>query len=516
MKKHLHLTILTLTTAALSLTGCSRIFRLITNIGGREELTTLNKTKMQYTYKDYLKNNVFDMDGAPSTGDVKLLVIPVWFTDSSNYIKTEAKKTTLRQDIQKAYFGTANDTGWNSVASYYATESNGKLNLTGTVSNWYECGYSSSYFYDSESKTVNLVSDAVNWYKTSTGKSSLTEYDSDKNGYLDGVMLIYASPDYATMKNDNAKNMWAYCYWLQNKNPNTNNPTPNVFFWASYDFMYGTGTNISAYNGGDTSHCTLDTHTYIHEMGHVFGLSDYYDYSNKYSPAGGYTMQDYNVGGHDPYSVMALGWADPYIPTTTCQLELKPFQSSHELILLPSNNSRSVFDEYLLLEFYTTGGLNEFDHKYQYLNKFPTGPVKAGIRLWHVDARLISIYPNDLDAEYQTSIGVNKIEANRGVYHMMSNTYYSEESASYISVLGRDYENYNLLQLIRNSKKETHHNEYVMDDYSIFGANSSFSASDMSKQFVKSGRFNSGASIDWSFKVNKVEKDRAVITVTKK
>ena len=514
MKRHLPLTILTLITASLSLSGCSYVFRLLTNIGGREEITTLSKTKMQYTYKDYLNNNVYDMDGAPSTGDVKLLVIPVWFTDSSTYIKTQAKKNTLRQDIQKAYFGSTTDTGWNSVSTFYSKESGGKLNLTGTVSEWYECGYPSTYFY-SESNTTNaLVVSAVNWYKSSTGKSTLTEFDADQNGYLDGVMLIYASPNYGTLNNKSASNMWAYCFWLQGNNANKSNPQPNVFFWASYDFLYGDNT-ISNYHAGDTSHCKLDTHTYIHEMGHVFGLSDYYDYSNQYSPAGGFTMQDYNVGGHDPYSVMALGWADPYIPTNTCQLELKPFQDSHELILLPSGSSKSVFDEYLLLEFYTPTGLNEFDHKYQYLSKFPEGPSKYGIRLWHVDARLISLYPNDPDTG-RVSVGVNKIEKDHGVYHLMSNTYYSEETEGYISIMGKDYEDYNLLQLIRNDKKETHHNQYVMDNYSIFGQNSSFSASDMSKQFQKSGKFNNGTSINWSFKVDKVESNRAVITVTKK
>ena len=516
MKKHLSLTILTLTTAALSLTGCRSIFNLITNVGGRENIVTLSKTKMQYTYKDYSTNNIYDVDSAPTSGDVKLLVIPVWFNDSNNYIKTTTQQNTLLSDIKKAYFGSTADTGWNSVSTYYKTESNNKLNLTGEVTGWYRCGYNSTYFYDSSANTNQLVKDAVNWYQASTGKSSLTEFDADKNGYIDGVMLIYASPNYGTLNNENASNMWAYCYWLQEENANKNNPTPNAFFWASYDFLYGRSNTVSNYYSGDTSHCLLDTHTYIHEMGHILGLTDYYDYSNKYCPAGGYSMQDYNVGGHDPYSVMALGWAEPFIPTSTCQLELKPFQESKELILLPATNgSRSVFDEYLLLEYYTNTGLNEFDHKYQYMNKYPQGPSRSGIRLWHVDARLISLYPNDTETGTVT-IGVNKIENGRGVYHLMSNTYYDEKTAGYISIMGKDYEDYNLLQLIRNSKKETHHNEYVIGDTDLFGQRSSFSPSDMSKQFQKSGRFNNGSSINWSFTVDKLESGRAVITLTKK
>ena len=56
-------------------------------------------------------------------------------------------------------------------------------------------------------------------------------------------------------------------------------------------------------------------------------------YSQK-NPSGCFSMQDYNVGGHDPYSMMALGWVKPYIPTDSCEIKIKPFQTNHDLILL--------------------------------------------------------------------------------------------------------------------------------------------------------------------------------------
>ena len=512
MKKTFLLKLLLLTTSALSLSGCSLLFRLVSNLTAKENITTLSKADIEYTYRDYTKNSIYSIDSAPSTGDVKLLVIPVWFNDSNEYISTMTAKNRVISDIEKVYFGDESETGWHSVSSYYKEESRGKLTLSGTVSNWYECGRYSSYYYTDSRKTCELVESAVEWYKMNYSISYMKQFDSDSNGFLDGVMLIYAAPDYATMNNENASNMWAYCYWLQKDNANVSNPTPNTFFWASYDFMYGPTSGVGKYRGGDTSYCSVDAHTYIHEMGHVFGLSDYYDYSGSYSPAGGFTMQDYNVGGHDPYSVMALGWTKPYIPSSSCQVELKPFQDSGEVILLTNKSVNSVFDEYLLLEYYTPTGLNEFDHKHQYQNKYPTGPSKSGIRLWHVDARLISLYPNN---EQGTVTITNKIEINHGVTHLMTNTYYSEEAEGYISPLGKDYANYNLLQLIRNSKTETNKNSNLMDNRSLFTASSSFSSSNMAKQFVKSGRFNSGSSIGWSFKVNKIETGRAVITLKK-
>ena len=90
-------------------------------------------------------------------------------------------------------------------------------------------------------------------------------------------MLIYGAPDYQVLGN-NAKNLWAYCYWTDN-DANKNAPTSNVFFWASYDFMY------PEYAGGaNTTPGLPDAHTYIHELGHCMGLEDYYDYNNNYYP----------------------------------------------------------------------------------------------------------------------------------------------------------------------------------------------------------------------------------------
>lgn len=486
----------------------------------------LEKTNLNYTYKDYTTNSVYPVDSCPSVGTVKLLIIPIWFTDSTTYIKT-AKKETVREDIKKAYTGSTSETGWHSVKTYYEEESQGKLTINATVSSWYEINKKSTYYYNDAStgtyttKTTDLVLEAVNWYFTNNPSDSRKNYDADGNGYLDGVMLIYGAPDTQALNNESADNLWAYCYWLQDeKLKNTSNPGANTFFWASYDFMYGktramtqTGTS---YANGDTSHCTIDAHTFIHEMGHVFGLDDYYDYSNsKYVPAGGFSMQDYNVGGHDPYSVMALGWASPYIPTESTTITIGAFSETHDLILLSTgfNSYKSPFDEYLLLELYTPTGLNELDSKYQY-GSYPTGPSTTGIRLWHVDARLT--YVNSLTSVgepiYSTSLTSNVEAGYYGVYHAMSNTYGSEEG--YISPLGSSYSNYNILQLIRNNKSSSYKPSDTLSSTSLFGNGSSFNISSYSKQFVQGTKTNAGMAFNWLFKVS-ISGNTATIQLTK-
>ena len=513
MRKHRALAFALLTTCSLSLSGCSWFWNMFRNDHG--DVVELQTTHLNYTYNDYMNNNYYQLDAAPLEGDSKLLIIPIWFTDSSSYISNRNK---VRTDIERSYFGTTSQVGWQSVHSYYKELSKDKLNLTGVVSDWYEVSKPSSYYYvenpyPETPKTVQLLQAAVEHYRTTQGLSDLSEFDTDGNGYLDGVILIYGSPDYDALKNDNASNMWAYCYWAQVNSGTATNPVPNGFFWASYDFMYGSNSGMGNYYSGDTRFCSLDTHTFIHEMGHLLGLEDYYDYSTEYSPAGGFSMQDYNVGSHDPYSVMAFGWADPMIPKESCTLSLKPFQDSHDLILLSTSPSGVVspFDEYLLLEFYTPSGLNEFDNTHQYCGQYPTGSNKAGIRLWHVDGRLAMF--NSRDSE--KCVLSNTIVKGKYYCHAMSNTYYGEKGSDYISILGPDYADYNILQLIRNRTGETYFPNTVFSDADLFGASSEFTMKKFKRQFVGGDKLNSGASLGWSFKVNSVSSKEAIVTVTR-
>ena len=474
------------------------------------EVVPESKVELKHNYKEYIDHNIYDLSASPSVGETNLLVIPVWFTDSTNYIKT-ANRDAVRADIQNAYFGTQEQTGWHSVKTFYETESMGALTVNGTVSEWYEPGQSSSVYYDEDNApTADLVVSASDWYFSTHSGAKRADYDGDGDGWLDGVMLIYAAPDYDAMDKESASNLWAYCYWVQDtQTQSKTNPGANVFFWASYDFLYDSSTASSKtgksdYSSGDCSHCTIDAHTFTHEMGHVFGLDDYYDYSTTYKPAGRFSMQDENIGGHDPYSVMALGWANPYIPTDSTSITIGAFQSTHDLILLTPewNDIDSPFDEYLLLELYTPTGLNEFDCKYSYDGR-GKGPSSVGIRLWHVDARLL--YCNGFDRNDEPIVSINQMtvdptyDSEYGVYLAWSNSLSSSGMGSY---LGSSYDKYDQLSLIRNNKNASLHGSDALSDSSLFKDGSSFSMSDFSKQFANTGKLNSGKNLGWSFTVS--------------
>jgi len=454
------------------------------------------QVQTRFTYRDFYQHASQNLSVSPNKGETNLLVIPVWFNDSSNYI-LEASKENVRNDIQKSYFGTSSDVGWESVSSFYKKDSFNKISIVGTVSGWYECGKSSSYYYvdTNNSKTVNLVKDAVNWYELNNPEVDIKQYDKDSDGYLDGVMLIYAAPDCQALKNNN-ENMWAYCYWTESS-PDVENPQANVFFWASYDFMYD-ATTASARTGKSSyasGYCKngiiLDTHTYIHEMGHVFGLDDYYDYADDpYLPAGGFSMQDYNVGAHDPFSRLALGWVDAYIPTESSTFVLKPIETSGQVVVLANSYDGSPFSEYIILELYSSDGLNYQDSHYSY-GKYPTGPLVRGVRIWHVDARLIDI--SDVKDMFITS----EIKDGRKYYVANNNTSSGKRCKTALAEGA-----YNLNQLIKNDTKLEYNNKQLLTADMMFFAGDIFSLTTYQSQFHEKNRLNNKEEFRWTVRFN--------------
>ncbi len=474
-------------------------------------VTESQKVKIEQTYSDFVHNNYYSTSNCPTVGDVNLLVIPVWFKDSQSYFPS-SYQNNVKDDINKVFFGTKEQTGWHSVKSFYEEESDGLLILNGKISEWYTPDVTSLQANAfSNKEQASFIKTATNWY-FNNHEDSRKKYDSDEDGYLDGVMFIYAAPDYQVYSSFSG-NMWAYCYYVQDTTlKNKDNPGVNGFFWASYDFMYGSNKAYErsggGYCNGDTSHCLLDSHTYTHEMGHMFGLEDYYDYSKTISPTAGFSMQDNNVGGHDPYSTMAFGWSDPYIPTGSCEITINDFQSSHDIILLsPSwNKNNSPFDEYLLLELYTPTELNKFDSDYQYDGNYPRGPQKAGIRVWHVDARLMTVAGKFIT---DAKSSVKFYTAFNNTYKTTAEDENGRNSFSYDITYRDDYQRFNLLHLIRQAKSgQSYMSTSDLSATDLFVANSTFDMESYKSQFYKNdGLLDSGKALGWSFKVKNIVND---------
>lgn len=431
----------------------------------------------------------------PAKGNINLLAIPLVVTD----YKSNATET-VRQDIEKALFGTKSQTGWESLTSFYNTSSDGQLNITGTVSKWYNPGLSVSTMeanYKSKQATYvsELLEDAVSWYKKEYN-TDMTEFDNDNDGYIDGVFFVYSAPDYAT-ESKLSDLFWAFTYWDFEAESNLKSPNPCTYFWCSYDFIYDEYEN------------SVDSHTFCHETGHMLGLDDYYSYDGDCAPAGEITMMDYNVTDLDCYSKFALGWTTPYLVDKEGTLTI----SLDESVVIPAKGSsvKNAFDEYVMLEIFGPNGLNEQDLTKGYSSQGVSANkvTKDGIRAYHVDSRLCYLTSSDnyTEAKGYTTDPTEYTKYSQRLYVLAhSNT----KSYNYLN------KSYRLLQLISNNGTNYGSTTACMSDKDLFHAGDKFdnSTSKFTKQFSKTTKLNTGYVLAYDFEVVSISNGKATLKFT--
>lgn len=322
-------------------------------------------------------NTVQELDyvyGAlPSIGKPKALVIPVEFPDV-----TASSKGYSIDLIDKAFNGESSEVEWESVNSFFKKSSYGKVDVDFDVMNsWYKTEKNSWYYQNYKSNTSYYVDPAeliIKEYLTANPhKLNFADYDTNGDQYIDAIYLIYTHDvDY----NDSDSIWWAYQYYYMNEDY-FNGVTPYYFMFAGYEFLTE-----------DKAKC--DTHTFIHETGHLFGLEDYYDYDENRGIRGGglagADIMDYTVGDHNPFSKMLLGWAsNPILITTksSVTIDLEAFQRNGDFVILANNfdESLGMYQEYFIVEYWTPDGLNEYDAGNMHYSV-------PGIRVLHVTANL--------------------------------------------------------------------------------------------------------------------------------
>ncbi len=350
----------------------------------------------------------------------KILVVPVSFTDQRK-VATEA----ARENISKTFFGRASETGWESVASYYYKSSRGQLTLTGEVTQWIDLKIRTTDLADNsqmEAKVIKKIYDTL-------PAEVLRDYDLNQDGWLDALWIVYG----ADIQQNNNQNFWAYVSWVYAE-ANKNKPYPGVFGWSSYQFMFEGGNAGLPQFVGEGGALKVDAHTFIHETGHMLGLTDYYDYDSETNPSGGIDMMGNNIIDHNAYSKFLLNWNQPYVPngiTGETSIHLRPATISGDFILLNPAWNGSVFDEYILIEYYTPDLLNYQDSAVTYSTDYSlaTGHNQAGVRVWHVDSTLWAgpIVDGWFSYEYQVDPVGHDVYANvtneaHAVYYGASNT----------------------------------------------------------------------------------------------
>jgi len=349
-----------------------------------------------------LLQDELDYVGIPSIGSPKVLVFAVDFSD---YPSTSQSITT--SDIDLAFNGTSEQLTYESVNSYYSISSYGNLNLTADVYGYYRADYPSSYYADEYDKywatdefgnwlypedevtpaDSDLIYEVLTYYDSQIDYS---DYDYNNDGYIDGVYIIYTHP----VSYYSGQDLWwaymdfdaytdlndYYGYevgdpYYEPKDVTLDGVKPNCFVWAGTEFFEEGIDNINA-------------RTVIHETGHMLGLEDYYDYydGDAYNSGGlgGADMMDSAMGDHNAFSKLLLGWIQPIVIEGSATVDLSAFEDSGNVLLITDHWNGTIFDEYILVSFYTPTGLNEEDQYYLFSN--------YGVEIFHVSAAIDNGY----------------------------------------------------------------------------------------------------------------------------
>lgn len=348
-----------------------------------KESTKEIKTPLDFGVSEINKKQKLQIThGTPSIGNPNVLVIPIAF--SNRVVPTDAVER-----IEKAFFGTEEETGWESLRSYYLKSSYGALEISGTVLEPYYTNKSTSYYdnlYDSYITKLGLkklgliketpisvdkviLKEALEYYDNLIDYS---KYDLDQDGYIDSVQLVYLSPY------DDSDLWWAYCdLYTPNEKETYDGKEVGYYSFISYYFF----EDLLA-----EKECNINAETLIHENGHMLGLDDYYDYDFGNGPLGGLgggDMMDSNVGDHNPYSKALLGWITPTIASKEdATYTLNPFTTTGDTIFIFKNYQGNIFSEFLTIDLFSPIGLNAIHAGRNGLF------TKVGIRILHVNAQL--------------------------------------------------------------------------------------------------------------------------------
>ncbi len=324
------------------------------------------------------------MDSAfhPS-GTNGLLVVFVKFTDG--YAYDEAK---LRDMFEGDY---PQSECLRSVASYFKYASYGNVNFDVQYLCW-DTGMTSKEGYDLVQKKYDKFLVEIFDQIRKTHPELTQAADKDGNGYVEMVAFLSGEDPKKTVGDGDEYYLYGGSMGSRNVKPDPKKPTMNRYISMSYDSIQ---TPIESGDGSSGPRILY------HELGHGFGLHDYYDFypynDVLVNTIGGFDMQVDDMADWNAFSRFSCGWTTPYVITPDVDritLKIGASGDCPDAVLIPTSEgwNGTPFDEYLLLDVLAPVGASGFDWPfitadYKSETKSGTG-YDGGVRIMHVDARL--------------------------------------------------------------------------------------------------------------------------------
>ena len=193
---------------------------------------------------------------------------------------------------------------------------------------------------------------------TSISDVDFSDYDNDKDGYVDVVVVLYAGVGEAQAYSSVPESVWP-CQWDMQESYDWGCSTAGPFElngviidkYAVFNELEGRSNYSTVIDG---------IGTFCHEFGHCLGLPDFYPTNNAYCygmsswdimDTGCYLDNAHTPAGYTSYERNFMGWLDLIEPVAGSQYTLSPLNSDEGSAVKVTNDANP--DEYYLLEYRT-------------------------------------------------------------------------------------------------------------------------------------------------------------------
>ncbi len=253
----------------------------------------------------------------PSRG----LVLLVQYSDVKFY--NASTQTSMSNMLNGSNYDYEGATG--SVRKYFTDQSNGKyvpdFDVIGPITLSRKMAYyGGNDSYGNDLRPHEMVNEACSIANARFG-ADFSRYDSDNDGWVDFVYVIYAG--YAEAQGADENTIW----------PHSSSVSSDDKYDGKYVGRYACSSELRGYSG-----TTRDgIGTFCHEFSHVLGLPDYYDtdYADgvdntanipgvwSLMSGGSYNNDSKTPPNYSSYDKYYLGWVTPTLLNTTGSVTLR-------------------------------------------------------------------------------------------------------------------------------------------------------------------------------------------------
>ena len=458
--------------------------------GTEEYIESYPRTKLNFFYNDLYAGTIYPK------GKTRLLIVPVEIDGG------DPMDEAFFQRLEEMLKGPLDSSFFLNIKDYYRNASYGQFDLEYDIMPVYRLNLTMDEWVNGEQTFKYLIHEReAIVYALDHYVSDPSVYDSDGDGYLEGIVCITNEP----FSVENASS----CVILTEEYVDMYPDYAKVRFFVD--------TMVRCF---DTSSEDYRNNVLAHELAHYFGIDDYYDYRGISEFLTKFDLQSGTFGDWNPFSKMAVGWIDPYVITPDVEkvtIKLRNSAEYPDVILIPCGEwNGTPFDEYLLVDVFAGRGNNElpFSFFYQRDHENDASEDEGGVRVLHVDARLMrrTYHTAESLGWFDDFSGSGRYTKN-DVCTAYANTTVSRETMNDAPDLNPDYR---LLALIPASRDEVEPGYTFYSSY-LFHTGDVFMPEKYSAFFPNYPLSNKYGDIGYRFTVDSFDNEskEAVITIEK-